>query len=801
MSSLRALVLILPLAAGCVGNIQRSARVPHPSVPLSSGQPLGAPAEVSAGLSSVTDLVKPAVGNASEAVEVPATQMRNELRFRIAPRAQLALIYERGFASTTQQPDSTQAPVGPGDVTGYGASLGYSFATSTPGLAIGTTVELMGWTVPYVEYETCTNCIEPFTTVEHGTASPMTLGVGIAPTYRRGRMTYFGGAFARNHPTTLRKELNTDITFDDGDGDVRSGPFNLLLHAGVEVELQRCFPRSSSCTRTSSRTPCSTAPASASHCRAASGWSSPHCTKRTSQAVRSGTICPLVNAPASRRFGIIGLACCLACAGRKEPPGPPIQVLGESMRWRSDEPLPHTSPWFDGTQVTLVAARGETLGLQVFHRAPGSSTLRLTDPSVQVQGFATELHVVSRPSTAMYGGSRGKGSYPDALTASAEPTTNPAYFEVAVARDATPGERTGELVVAGQRIPVRLSITEVTLPAPRLDVWAYGDPRELAWAQGRTDQPAKANAGAPTPVERACIAMFREHGVMLSPDMTVETYATRKDLLAGFAHVPALIPDDPAKVGEVVRAWIAATAGTGQIPFVIPIDEPRPESRAKVRALAEAVRAAGGGPTTFRFAVTDEPRPEYGDFIDLYISWNAAHLTGDRHDRWTYNGKPPIAGSMTLDAESPGMRTWGWIGWRWNIPVWYVWDALYWHDRHNRKGAPLPGRALDPTNDAVSFSDGEDGGNFDGVLTLPGPDGCRRTLRLATIRRGIQDRALLELAARCSPEATATLAAELIPRALGDAPKTGKPAWPTDEAAWENARRNLLGLAKCNASP
>ncbi len=460
-----------------------------------------------------------------------------------------------------------------------------------------------------------------------------------------------------------------------------------------------------------------------------------------------------------------------------------------------------TSPWFDGTQLTLVAARGEILGIQVFHRTPGSAALTVADRHVAVQGFTVDLHVVRRPSTELYGGSHGAGSYPDGLTRATEPATNPAYFELAIALDATPGTKQGELVVAGQKIPVSLSIKDVTLPPPRLDVWAYEDPRELAWAQGRTDQPAKANAGAPSAGERACIAMFREHGVLLSPDMTVEAYAGRKELLAGFAHVPALIPDDPALAGDAVRAWIAATAGTGSVPFAIPIDEPRtPDAWKKVRLLGDAVRAAGGGPSTFRFAVTDAPRPEYGDVIDLYISWNAAHLAGDRHERWTYNGKPPIAGSMTLDAESPGMRTWGWIAWRWKIPVWYVWDALYWHDRHNRKGAPIPGRALDPSVDSVSFSDGDDTGNFDGVLALPAKEGCQRTLRLASIRRGIQDRALLELAARCAPEATAKLAADLVPRALGDAPADGKPAWPTDEAAWERARQALLDLATCRGN-
>jgi hypothetical protein len=236
--SMVALSVVLPALAGCVGNIQRSARVPHPGVPLRSGQPLETPAEFSAGLSNVTDLIKPTVGDATQAVEVPSTEMRDELRFRLGRRGDLALIYEHGFGSTSQQPDRTQAPVGRGDVHGYGVSAGYSFETSTPGLAIGTAIEVVGWSVPYVEYVTCTNCIDSYTIVDHGRANPMTLGIGVAPSYRTGKVTVFGGGFARNHPTTLRKEINTDVTFRD-DGDVQSGPFNLLLHAGVELELQR----------------------------------------------------------------------------------------------------------------------------------------------------------------------------------------------------------------------------------------------------------------------------------------------------------------------------------------------------------------------------------------------------------------------------------------------------------------------------------------------------------------------------------------------------------------------------------
>ncbi len=479
----------------------------------------------------------------------------------------------------------------------------------------------------------------------------------------------------------------------------------------------------------------------------------------------------------------------VACGGHHAA-GPEVAIVGESTRLRLGDPLPATTPWFDGARVTLSGARGEILGIQVAEANPAPTALTIAGATVR--SFAVTALAVVRPSTAMYGGSHGAGRYADAIAPAVSPATNPAYFEIVA--DA-PGVHAGTLAIGTRTFPVTLTIADVALPPLARSVWAYEDPRELAWAasdeaRGTPDHPA-----AMSPDERACIATFRDYGIQLSPDLALDSWLDRRATFDGFTYVPVDVGDDPATIGANVRAWIDATRGSGHIPFAIPIDEPHDhEARVKVRALADLVRAAGGGPTTFVFAVTDTVRDEYGDAIDLYLQAKAVHLTGDRYQRWTYNGGPPGSGALLLDGETPGTRTWGWIMWRYRFPVWYVWDALYWHDRHNRKKKKLalPGPIVDAATDAVSFDDGEDHGNLDGVLALPG---CKPTLRMAALRRGLQDRALLELASACAPEATAKLAAEVVPRAVGDA--TAGIAWSTDEADWERARQKLLVLASC----
>src|SRR5690349_17835573 len=112
---------------------------------------------------------------------------------------------------------------------------------------------------------------------------------------------------------------------------------------------------------------------------------------------------------------------CLVAACHRVPPQPELTIVGESARVRLEAPRSERTVWFDGERVALVAARGEVLGLQVIQRVPLPASLAIA--GVTVDGFDVGSFYVPRPSTAMYGGSQGSGTYPDRLQPSPRPTT------------------------------------------------------------------------------------------------------------------------------------------------------------------------------------------------------------------------------------------------------------------------------------------------------------------------------------------------------------------------------------------
>lgn len=241
---MRLVLVLVGLAGGLVAcvpppvyRVQRTARVPRPAAPLRTGEPLAGPIELSVGASSIGDVTKPELVDHDAAIELARAQMRAELRIRLGTRGEIAPIYEQAVGMM-EPLDATQAPVEEGMPAGIGLATRYSFDAGN-GLSFGLGLEAMSWSIPYVEYRTCVAYCEendaPAQQMHHGNENVGTLGLAFVPTYRTGNLALFGGAYARRHPTIVRK--GTEQYVDDYDEDVSGGVYNVLVHAGIEYRL------------------------------------------------------------------------------------------------------------------------------------------------------------------------------------------------------------------------------------------------------------------------------------------------------------------------------------------------------------------------------------------------------------------------------------------------------------------------------------------------------------------------------------------------------------------------------------
>jgi hypothetical protein len=184
----------------------------------------------------------------------------------------------------------------------------------------------------------------------------------------------------------------------------------------------------------------------------------------------------------------------------------------------------------------------------------------------------------------------------------------------------------------------------------------------------------------------------------------------------------------------------------------------------------------------------------------------AARAAGRR--AWIYNGQLPRSGTLLLDADPRGLIANGWISAAFGIERWFYWESVFWDD-DNSGGR---GR-IDPFTDTETFHNDEgDVALLDGLLLYPGRQegkfaahslgfaGVLPSLRLKAIRRGIQDAALIALAARERPDEVRRIVMDRIPRALDEAPPVEKAAWDRPDGSFAEARAALRALVT-NAAP
>jgi hypothetical protein len=232
---MRGTLLALLGAAACTPyNVHRAALGPHPEPVLYSAEPSEGIAEIGLGASSIAHTTHVKKGNAETAVESPGTQVRGDLRFQVSDRLALGLAYSNGLAATAQKPEESQPDVDNGNVEGYGFLADVSIPTNNPNLWVGLHVDMTIWSVPWVEYSSSTDPGIPWVIERHGSDSVGTFAFGVTPSYKAGRITWFGGLTAREHPTIQEKDIEVVV---DLDADVKSGPFNFIVSAGLEAQL------------------------------------------------------------------------------------------------------------------------------------------------------------------------------------------------------------------------------------------------------------------------------------------------------------------------------------------------------------------------------------------------------------------------------------------------------------------------------------------------------------------------------------------------------------------------------------
>jgi hypothetical protein len=267
-------------------------------------------------------------------------------------------------------------------------------------------------------------------------------------------------------------------------------------------------------------------------------------------------------------------------------------------------------------------------------------------------------------------------------------------------------------------------------------------------------------------------------------------------------------------------AWPRADAWMGYlaerlpraITFLYMVDEPDDDQFPGIRRIAEVVHGNPGPGRRLPIFVTHAPTAGLAGAIDVWCSlpneYDVRRARSERaagRDHWFYNGGRPAGAALVMDAPPTDARMIPWAAWKAGTPVYFYWHAVHWqHNGQKKRGDRRQDVWADPvTFDSRNAAGKGDVGNGEGVLLYPGTEklhpaqdrgiaGPISTLRLANLRRGLQDHLYLTLARQRGLQPLVDeLVAAIVPRVFTDAGK-GPVSFPQDTDSYERARLRLL---------
>jgi hypothetical protein len=261
-------------------------------------------------------------------------------------------------------------------------------------------------------------------------------------------------------------------------------------------------------------------------------------------------------------------------------------------------------------------------------------------------------------------------------------------------------------------------------------------------------------------------------------------------------------------------AWITFLEGAlpGAVTFLYMVDEPGPDEFPGIRTIASNLQSNPGPGRRLPTFVTRQVTPELQGAVGIWCA------TGQKYDQeaavaerragrehWLYNGGRPGGPAAVIDTPVSDPRVVGWAAFKAGIPVYFHWHAVHWrHNSQKKVGDRRQNVWANPVTFDIRKADGKgEFANGEGVLLYPGTDrlhpdqdrgiaGPISTLRLANLRRGLQDHLYLTLARERGHGALVDeLVAAIVPRVFAEAGAGSPVSFPRETEPFELARRRL----------